>query len=84
MSHLRHSLVLTILLALLLGVSGATAAPSDLAAKPPDTKVAGIDIDATTIPELQNLMNSNRLKSVQLTQFYLQRIRKLNPPSSKK
>jgi amidase len=78
-SHLRHSLVLTTLLALLLGVSGATAAPSGLAAKPPDTKVAGIDIDATTIPELQNLMNSNRLKSVQLTQFYLQRIRKLNP-----
>ena len=78
-SHLRHSLVLTTLLAFLLGVSGATAAPTGLAAKPPDTKVAGIDIDATTIPELQNLMNSNRLKSVQLTQFYLQRIRKLNP-----
>ena len=41
--------------------------------------VAGIDVDATTIPELQKLMNSSRLKSVQLTQFYLQRIRKLNP-----
>ena len=69
----------TTLLALVLGVAGAVAAPTGLAAKPPDTKVAGIDVDATTIPELQKLMNSQRLKSVQLTQFYLQRIRKLNP-----
>ena len=41
--------------------------------------VAGIDVDATTIPELQALMNAHRLKSVQLTQFYLHRIKKLNP-----
>ncbi len=77
-SPLRRSLVLTTLLAVLLGVSGA-AAPTSLAVNPPDTKVAGIDVDATTIPELQKLMNSHRLKSVQLMQFYLQRIRKLNP-----
>ena len=74
----RRSLVLTTLLALLLAVSGA-AAPTGAAANPPNTKVSGIDVDATTIPQLQTLMNSNRLKSVQLTQFYLQRIRKLNP-----
>ena len=55
-SRLRRFLARTTLLALLLGVSGA-AAPTGLAAKPPDTKVAGIDIDATTIPELQKLMN---------------------------
>jgi amidase len=77
-SRLRRSLVLTTLLALLLGVS-ASAGPIGLAANPPDTRVAGIDVDATTIPELQELMNANRLKSVQLTQFYLHRIRKLNP-----
>jgi amidase len=77
-SRLRRSLVLTTLVALLLGVSGA-AAPVGLAANPPDTKVAGIDVDATTIPELQKLMNAHRLKSVQLTQFYLHRIQKLNP-----
>src|SRR5687768_6880295 len=71
-SRLRRSLVLTTLLALLLGASGA-------AAKPPDTRVAGIDVDATTIPELQELMDANRLKSVQLTQFFLHRIKKLNP-----
>ena len=71
-SRLRRPLVLTTLLALLLGASGA-------AAKPPDTRVAGIDVDATTIPELQELMDANRLKSVQLTQFFLHRIKKLNP-----
>jgi amidase len=71
-SRLRLSLVLTILLAVLLGVSGA-------AAVPPHTKVAGIDVDATTIPELQKLMNSHRINSVELTNFYLRRIRQLNP-----
>ena len=77
-TRLRRSLVLTALLGLVLGVSGA-AAPVGLAANPPDTRVAGIDVDATTIPELQELMNARRLKSVQLTQFYLRRIRQLNP-----
>jgi len=77
-SRLRRSLVLTTLLALVLGVSGA-AAPIGLAANPTDTRVAGIDVDATTIPELQELMNARRLNSVQLTQFYLRRIRQLNP-----
>src|SRR5687767_5147933 len=82
-SRLRRSLVLTTLLALALGVSGA-AAPGP-AAKPPGppgpdhTKVAGIDVDATTIPELQELMNRHRLNSVNLTNFYLRRIRQLNP-----
>ena len=79
MSRLRHSLLLTTLLALLLGVSGA-AAPTGLAAKPPpNTTVAGIDVDATTIPQLQTLMNSRRINSVELTNFYLRRIRQLNP-----
>jgi amidase len=71
-SRLRRSIVLTSLLALLLGVSGA-------AANPPHTKVAGIDVDTTTIPELQELMDSHRMNSVQLTNFYLRRIRQLNP-----
>src|SRR5437764_4412227 len=77
-SRLRRSLVLTTLLALLLGVAGA-AAPVGLAANPPNTKVAGIDVDATTIPQLQQLMNSHRINSVDLTNFYLRRIRQLNP-----
>jgi amidase len=77
-TRLRRSLVLTTLVALLLGVSGA-AAVTGLAANPPNTKVSGIDVDATTIPQLQQSMNSHRVNSVELTNFYLRRIRQLNP-----
>jgi amidase len=77
-SRLRRSLLFVTLLALLLGVSGAAALTSH-AANPPNTKLAGIDIDATTIPQLEQLMNSHRLNSVDLTNFYLRRIRQLNP-----
>jgi amidase len=79
-SRIRRFLVLTSLLALLLGVAGA-AAPAGLAAKPSDTNttVRGIDVDAATIPELQDLMNGRKLTSAQLTRFYLRRIESLNP-----
>ena len=76
-SRLRRSLVLTALFAVFVGVSGA-ATPVGLGANPPNTKVSGIDVDATTIPQLQELMNSHRLNSVNLTDFYLHRIRQLN------
>jgi amidase len=76
--RLRRSLLLTTLVVLLLGVTGA-ATPTGLAANPPNTKVAGIDVDSTTIPQLEALMNSNRLNAVNLMNFYLQRIRQLNP-----
>ncbi|HJR95573.1 MAG TPA: amidase family protein [Gaiellaceae bacterium] len=74
-SRLRPALVITTLLAFLLGASGAAGQTGN----PTNTKVAGIDVDATTIPELQELMDARRLKSVQLTQFYLRRIRQLGP-----
>ena len=77
-SRLRLPLLLTTLFALFLGVSGA-AAPAGLAADPPGTNVAGINVDATTIPKLQELMNAHKFSSVDLTNFYLQRIRELNP-----
>src|SRR6266571_8703855 len=77
-SRLRRSLVLTTLLTVFVGVSGA-AAPVGRAANPTNTKVAGIDVDATTIPRLQQLMDSGRINSVDLTNFYLRRIRQLNP-----
>jgi amidase len=77
-SLVRRSLVITTLMALLLGVVGASA-PAALAAQPTSTRVAGIDVDATTIPQLQRLMDRHRLSSVQLVQFYLNRIKKLNP-----
>jgi amidase len=74
-SRLRRFLLPTFLA---LVVSGA-AALTGLAANPGNTKVAGIDVDQTTIPELQELMNRHRISSVNLMNFYLQRIRKLNP-----
>ena len=77
-SSARRSIGLVILLTLLLVVS-AIAAPIGLARQATSTTVAGIDVDATTIPELQALMDRHRLSSVQLTQFYLHRIKKLNP-----
>ncbi len=77
-SPARRSIGLVILLTLMLVVS-AIAAPFGLARQATSTSVAGIDVDATTIPELQALMDRHRLTSVQLTQFYVHRIKKLNP-----
>ena len=77
-TSVRRSLVLATLFALLLGVVG-TATPVALAAQPTSTRVAGIDVDASTIPQLESLMNRHRLSSVQLVQFYTRRITKLNP-----
>lgn len=71
---------LAILTTLILLVAGSVIAPTAIVARgETSTTVAGIDVDATTIPELQTLMDRNRLTSVQLTQFYLHRIKKLNP-----
>src|SRR5690348_8022278 len=46
---------------------------------PTDTSVHGINVDATTIPQLESLMNQQRLSSQELTLFYLRRIDRLNP-----
>lgn len=75
-SHLRRLLVLT-LLAPALGMSVATAQNG------PDSnwteaRIADIDLDTITIPELQALMDAGRLTSEQLTEFYLNRIRHTN------
>jgi amidase len=76
----RRFLVLATLLALLLGMVGAAAAPGAMAAPPAtNTRVAGIDVDTTTIPQLESLMDRHRLNSVQLVTFYLHRIAMLNP-----
>jgi amidase len=82
--RLRRSLLLTILLVLLLALSGAAmptgaAVPTGPVGNPTNTNVSGIDVDATTIPQLEQLMNSHRMNSVELTNFYLRRIRQLNP-----
>jgi len=75
----RRFLVLATLSAVLLGVA-ATAAPTAFAAAPlTNTRVAGIDVDTTTIPQLESLMDHHRLNSVQLVEFYLHRLARLNP-----
>jgi amidase len=74
----RRSLVLATAVALLLGVSGASA-PIGLAKQPTTTTIRGIDVDVSTIPQLEALMNRHKLTSVQLVNFYFQRIHKLNP-----
>jgi amidase len=74
----RRWLALLTLLALLLTAAGVSA-PVGLARSDTSTRVAGINIDARTIPQLERLMNRHRLTSVQLVQFYLHRIAKLNP-----
>ncbi|MEO5985442.1 MAG: amidase [Candidatus Limnocylindria bacterium] len=76
--YFRRSVGLVVLLMLLL-IASAVAVPVSLGRQPTSTTVAGIDIDSTTIPELQALMDRRRLSSVQLAQFYLHRIKKLNP-----
>jgi amidase len=77
-SRLRRLLVLTAVVAFSLGASGAAASDGPVA-NPTNTKVAGINVDATTIPQLEALMNSHRINAVELTNFYLRRIRQFNP-----
>jgi hypothetical protein len=72
-SRFWRSLVLTVVLALALGASGATASRG-LVGNPTNTKLAGIYVDQTTIPRLEALMNSHRINAVELTDFYLLRI----------
>ncbi len=77
-TRLRRVLVLTALLTLLVGASGASANFGH-ADDPTNTKIGGIDVDKTTIPELQKLMKKGKLSSLELTDFYLERISTLNP-----
>jgi amidase len=48
---------------------------------PPPTRtvVRGVDVDATTIPQLQKLMDRRKLSSQDLVRFYTRRIARLNP-----
>jgi amidase len=77
-SVVRRALLLATLSALLAGV-GSAAAPGVLASSPTDTTVDGINVDASTIPQLQAAMDAGHLSSVDLVRFYLKRITQLNP-----
>ena len=74
----RRSVFVATLVAVLLGAVG-IAGPVAAAAPPVTTRVDGINVDATTIPQLERLMNQHRLSSVDLVEFYLHRIKRLNP-----
>jgi amidase len=73
----RRFVVFLGLIALLVA-NAAAAAPPSFAKSPTTTRVAGINVDKATIPELEQAMDSHRLSAVRLTQFYLHRIAKLN------
>ena len=78
-SLLVSGLVSALLAGLVVVVAPPPGAVADARTTPTRTTVRGIDVDRTTIPRLQRLMNHHRLTSVQLTRFYLARIQRLNP-----
>ena len=73
----RRWLVLLTLL-MLLTVNAGIGVTSGLAAAPPSNRLHGINLDTTTIPRLQRLMDHGRLSSVDLVRFYLRRIERLD------
>src|SRR3954451_24399733 len=79
---MRRSVRLAIVVvAAALAVVSALAGTPGATAKPPATmvKLHGIDLDTATVLDLQGHMDKHRLTSAQLTAFYLNRIRQLNP-----
>jgi amidase len=44
-----------------------------------NVSLRGVDLERSTIPELQRAMDRHRISSLELTIFYLARIRQLNP-----
>ncbi len=58
-------------------VSPTVAASSDVNVT--STVVSGVDVDASTIPQLESQMNRGKLSSVALVRFYERRIVQLNP-----
>jgi amidase len=72
----RRFLALVLFIVVLFVGSATTAISIPGVARP---VVAGIDLERATIPDLQRAMDSRRLTAVELTRFYLHRIRALNP-----
>ena len=59
--------------------TGSTLAQPASQARHGDPVIRGIDLERSTIPELQRDMDHHRLSSLELTAFYLVRIAQLNP-----
>jgi amidase len=56
-------------------LAGSMASASD----PPPTTLGEVDLDAATVPELQALMDAGELSSVELVDFFLERIDAIEP-----
>lgn len=84
-----HKLVLTAAACLLgsgssIAAPSGPAAPADAAAPAGDARTTsvslrGVDLEQSTIPEIQEAMDRGRITSLELTAFYLERIERLNP-----
>ena len=76
-----HKLVLAAAACLLGPGSGSGSASADPSAqaRAGNVSLRGVDLEQSTIPELQEAMDRGRISSVQLTAFYLERIERLNP-----
>ena len=81
MRILSHAAILagTALLGTLLIDAPTTRADSSAQSRHGDARIRGIDLERSTIPDLQDAMDHHRLSSVELTAFYLGRIDDLNP-----
>ena len=81
MRILGHAAILagTALLGTLLIDATTTRADSSPQSRHGDARIRGIDLERSTIPDLQDAMDHHRLSSVELTAFYLGRIDDLNP-----
>lgn len=78
MRTVRWCLAVVLVAGLVLtGAAPATAAPTGGTLSEPVLR--GIDLESATVLDLQAAMDQRRLSSVQLTGFYLQRIRDLDP-----
>jgi amidase len=73
----RVTLAATLLAGFALGASTTTAGST--ASRHGDPILRGIDLERTTIPQLQDAMDHGRISSLLLTAFYLDRIGDLNP-----
>ena len=75
----RHRVILaaTVLLGFALGAS--TTRAGSTASRHGDPILRGIDLERSTIPQLQDAMDRGRISSLLLTAFYLDRIEDLNP-----
>jgi len=75
----RHRVILAVTVLLGFALGAGTTRAGATASRHNDPMLRGIDLERTTIPQLQDAMDRGRISSVLLTAFYLERIEDLNP-----